>query len=1434
MRIRTLTSVCAFAVWVSTPPVATPAAGPAPAGPNATFRVIVKMRDAGRSPLLARHGARTARRLHAVSPGSRPRFAARAARAEGARLPDLGRTWVLDLGSRPPAERAAALAALRADPGVAWAEEDKIVRLAYVPNDPSYSSFGSWGQPYDDLYGLKKIGTTAAWDAARGQGVVVAVVDTGIDYNHPDIDGNVWVNAGEIPGNGVDDDGNGYVDDWRGWDFIGASYAVATPDNDPYDGHGHGTHVAGTIAAEGDNGIGVVGVAWRARVMAVKGLDDAGFAFDSTLAAAVVYAADQGADVVNASWGGMGTSQAVADAVEYAHGSGVVFVAAAGNSNSDARLFYPASSPRAVVVSALDPADQKASFSNFGRKVDVAAPGVDILSLARGTGGYVRFQGTSMAAPHVSGVAALILQRHPEFTNDQIRGVLRASATDLGPPGRDDTFGYGRVDAAEATSFDHALETRITAPTEGAAVRAPVTVRGTAAGPGFDRYVLEVGRGDGPTAWTTIHESATPVTAGDLGLFDPSTLVDDVYTLRLRGVTTSARTFTDEVRVDVRYLGFTSPEESPVPSITSVAKPGAPLSLIGRATGPSFAGYRIEWAPGRNAASGWSTQGVTLSAGGALPVVDGLLGVWTPSAGLAGEHTLRIVVQNSGFTSERSTTVYLEPDLATPGWPRFMPLSGGGFSIGAVPVRQADGRMRLVLCGRADFGRRADCRSFDSDGAGPTLSIERPGDGQPVAGELDPAPGEELVVADGQALHILAADLTPLRDVVSPRLERFGLHLISLADLDDDGTLEIIAIARKTDATQEGFYFTGALHVYRANGQPYSAQYPVDVVSPTSAVGWVEASSLAVDLNGDRRKEILVVLLDQERTRYNVLAYNADGSRYAAWPPLAFATDSVDQPIAADLDHDGAPEIVLYEGAAGQTTQRLRVLSRDGTNRPGWPVAFDGNAGVNVGGVSVADLDGDGRDEILVTVFGGLRVFRHDGTEHATFRWPIFIAPGQPLVADVDGDGAAEIVVSYQAAYRDVRLRVMSAAGALEREWRLFGLNGEYAVHGQPTIGDFTGDGKTDIAVHLPLIAGGGPGGVLRDGALSVLTTAAPFDPARADWPLQYHDPQNSRSKLGAPSGAVRVEPVADAYVRDGSAAGTSFGGAATLEVKTTGAAGNTRIAYLRFPLAGVPASVASARLRLYGRRSLTSAALDAAYAVASLTWSEAGLTWNNRPALGERQGPGVNVTTSAQYYEWDVTPFVQAQKTAGASAVSLAVRMESAVDHAPDTFQSKEAASNRPELVVTAGPPALGGHYKILARHSGKAVVVQGASTSNGANVFQWTYGGAATNDEWLFTAIGGGYYKITARHSGKAMVVQNAATANGGDVIQWSYTSAPAANDEWAAESVDGGYYRLVNRHSGKVLNVAGAGTANGANADQWSWANVPQQQFQILAVP
>ncbi len=302
---------------------------------------------------------------------------------------------------------AAAMQRYRADPSVEYAEPNYLVRAVNTPNDPQF------GQ----LWGLAKVGAPQAWNLATGSSsVAVAVIDTGVDYDHPDLPGNLWVNPWEVGGNGVDDDGNGYVDDIHGMNAIAGS-------GNPYDDNGHGTHVAGTIGAVGNNGVGVVGVNWNIRVIACKFLDAQGLGDTAGAIACLQYVKElkdsRVADVVatNNSWGGAEYSQALRDAIDAQRE--ILFIGAAGNESGDNERtpFYPASFdlPNVIAVAASDSSDGKAGFSNFGRRhVHLAAPGTEILSTvpARNafgfSGGYGSLSGTSMATPHVAGLAALL------------------------------------------------------------------------------------------------------------------------------------------------------------------------------------------------------------------------------------------------------------------------------------------------------------------------------------------------------------------------------------------------------------------------------------------------------------------------------------------------------------------------------------------------------------------------------------------------------------------------------------------------------------------------------------------------------------------------------------------------------------------------------------------------------------------------------------------------------------------------------------------------------------------------------------------------------------------------------------------------------------------------------------------------------------------
>jgi subtilisin family serine protease len=353
----------------------------------------------------------------------------------------------------------AAIERYRGDIRVEYVEPNLLVHPALVPDDPMLAS----------QYALPRIDALSAWDhVSDASAVTVAVVDSGIDLSHPDLFASRWTNAGEIAGDGIDNDGNGYVDDYYGWNFV-------SDNGYPLDFSGHGTHVAGIIAATGNNAIGVAGVAWDAKVMPLKFIDGgSGSIFDA--AQALVYAADNGARIANNSWGcdPPCTSQVLEDAIAYAYERDVLVVAAAMNYGHDNDLApsQPCASSHAnvVCVAATWSRDVLAPWSGYGATtVDLAAPGVSILSTI--PGGYGTMSGTSMATPHVAGVAALVLAAEP-MTTDAVKAALYYNVQPIAGLANTCASG-GRLDALRSlrdrTSTAPNLATTVT----GAPVAAP-------------------------------------------------------------------------------------------------------------------------------------------------------------------------------------------------------------------------------------------------------------------------------------------------------------------------------------------------------------------------------------------------------------------------------------------------------------------------------------------------------------------------------------------------------------------------------------------------------------------------------------------------------------------------------------------------------------------------------------------------------------------------------------------------------------------------------------------------------------------------------------------------------------------------------------------------------------------------------------------------
>jgi subtilisin family serine protease len=423
---------------------------------------------------------------------------------------------------------------------VRWAQGNHVLRPSFVPNDPLFSS--QWG--------LAAVHAPAAWDVTKGLAIVgvdtiripIAIIDTGCEMNHPDLVPSFWTNPGEIPGNGLDDDNNGFVDDIHGWDFVDApsfpsSGDYLVRDNDPTDEMGHGTAMAGIAAAAINNAIGVTGLAPDCPLMILRAGNADGYLQEDDVASALLYALDNGARVVNMSFGDTQASPMLEDVINYAGQNGLTMVAASGNFGTNGNIFPAAFGP-VLCVGAINQNGARASFSSYGTALDLMAPGVSIVSTLMG-GQYGAFQGgsgTSFATAFASAAAGMVLARHPDWDPAMVMSVLKSSCDDLGDPGWDPLTGQGLLRADKAVNVGEALVAQITSPTmgQGFAQTDFLDVLGTAAGVYLQRWWLLSGVGENPAAWDTIVTvKSVQVVNDSLARWQNSQPVDTAYTLRL-------------------------------------------------------------------------------------------------------------------------------------------------------------------------------------------------------------------------------------------------------------------------------------------------------------------------------------------------------------------------------------------------------------------------------------------------------------------------------------------------------------------------------------------------------------------------------------------------------------------------------------------------------------------------------------------------------------------------------------------------------------------------------------------------------------------------------------------------------------------------------------------------------------------------------------
>lgn len=449
--------------------------------------------------------------------------------------------------------------------------------VEYVAKPARYTIHGLTNDSLsDDQYALSIIRAPEAWKLATGRGIVVGVLDTGIDWDHEDLRDALAVNSDEDANgngrfepwpvtetregrtgdlNGIDDDGNGYVDDVIGFDFVDQTLRNIGDDRDrdpvPFDEQGHGTSVAGVIAATANNSRGIAGLAYDARIVTLRAFDATGNAEEDDIAAALVYAALNNIHIVNMSFGDGIDAPVLRDAIRFAASRNCVLIASAGNTGQVSRQ-YPAGYDDVIAVGATNRRDERAPFSSTGALVTLAAPGDAVITTSVDSR-YRTVSGTSFAAPYVAATVAMMLERGT-FSPQEVRGMLQVSSKDLGVLGHDAEFGAGRLDAAAAVATSLPSVIMIEALENESEVdiqQIPqLIVRGTVLTPTFQRRALYIGRGIEPSQWTLVSEG-DQIQSGVLGTIDLTPFASDEITVRLVVTLQNGRTLENRKRIRV-------------------------------------------------------------------------------------------------------------------------------------------------------------------------------------------------------------------------------------------------------------------------------------------------------------------------------------------------------------------------------------------------------------------------------------------------------------------------------------------------------------------------------------------------------------------------------------------------------------------------------------------------------------------------------------------------------------------------------------------------------------------------------------------------------------------------------------------------------------------------------------------------------------------
>jgi len=879
--------------------------------------------------------------------------------------------------------------------------------LSITPNDPYY--YKQWGLP--------AINADNAWEIEKGnEQVIIAIIDSGIEYDHPDLEQNIWINHGEIPDNYIDDDQNGYIDDWMGWDFtetniIDAMGDFRERDNDPRDDLGHGTHIAGIISAQTNNHIGVSGTTWFVKCMNLRAgfrTTLGGYLEDDDVSAAIVYAADNGAQIISISWGDVTLAPIINDACNYAYDLGVSIIASAGNEGG-VGLLYPAALDNVISVTAVDSNLKICSFSSYGEGIDLCGPGLSIYSTYLHNE-YKNESGTSMSAPFVAGCAGLLLSQNPLLSNIEVYNLINISCDDLGENGYDNVYGYGIINAEKLmlnAGIDTKPQSAIFYPPYNSGYAQDIPIIGTAYCENFFCYTLGFTTKQEPVEndWLDVITHNPEPT-----LYTDPVIDDTLGTFLLYGI----RDSTYYIRLSVKDIHGTNYID-----IVKISVDRTPPQFVENATATT---YRYDFdmkdyyilstatEPSQFYATCFSADADTFSL--IQKKYDYFTTLILPQRLPDESYSFSLSIQNNaGLTA--TSGIFADAitiDNSTIPTSGFDPITSYAHSVYLCSNNydiNGNGKIELVFMEFPDEGSYGPVRFCEYDNT--ELEVVHTMNNEFIPwsiGDTDADGNHEILGNQADSMIIFEAENStsfPSRYVNSIKDAYTG----TFYDFNNDGIDDIVI--RSADIIGTGTY--SHYDVYSRSGDNFNLECMILDNTHTYSRNELSPYIRFGDLNNDGKRNILFSDIDGDILIYQI------NNNYSVE-----RIDSLKIPIPnayynaiGDFDGDGLLEFIVGGYADGDDVNNQFWLYGVYKYIDGNPTLLDyiEIAGVSSNnGLSVGDLDGDGADEIVIAAAPDIYIFKLIETAKSYDVVPQWVGSSyrtyQPVCVDADNDGQFE------------------------------------------------------------------------------------------------------------------------------------------------------------------------------------------------------------------------------------------------------------------------------------------------------------------------------------------------------------------------------------------------------------------------------------------